>query len=88
MPTQPRSYSQFGDDDSITKPVTPDIEPPTSYGSATRGTYEQRTAWRTRDMGQGRPLPYSKRSAGSVYRFDDDSTPNLPRSDKGVGRGE
>ena len=89
MPRQPRSYSQFGDDDdsSIVKPVTPDVDSPVSYGSSTRGTYEQRTAWRTRDMGGGRPLPYSKRSAGSTYRFDDDSSPSMPRSDKGVGRG-
>ena len=87
MPTQPRSYSQFGDDNSIVKPVTPEVESPVSYGSATRGTYEQRTAWRTRDMGRGGPLPYSKRSSGSVYKFDEDSSPNLPRSDKGVGRG-
>jgi hypothetical protein len=81
MPKQPRSYSQFGDDDdSITKPVTPEVESPVSYGSATRGTYEQRTAWRTRDMGRGAPLPYSKRSAGSVYRFDDDSSSAIPDS--------
>jgi len=81
MPRQPRSYAQFGDDDdSIVKPVTPDIESPVSYGSATRGTYEQRTAWRTRDMGGGRPLPYSKRSAGSTYSFDDDSSSAIPDS--------
>ena len=86
MPTQPRSYSQFGDDDSVVKPVTPDIESPVSYGAATRGTYEQRTSWRTRDMSRGAPLPYSKRSAGSVYKFDDDGGPSLPRSDRGVGR--
>ncbi len=88
MPTQPRSYSQFGDDKSIVTPVTPEIESPISYGSATRGTYEQRTAWRTRDMGKGGPLPYSKKSSGSVYKFDDDATPSLPRSDKGVGNNE
>ena len=89
MPVQPRSYSQFGDDDSsIVKPVTPNVESPVSYGAATRGTYEQRTAWRTRDMSQGRPLPYSRRSAGSVYSFDDNTSPNLPRSDKGVGRND
>jgi len=32
-------------------------------------------------------LSYSKRTAGTTFKFDDDSSPNLPRSDKGVGRG-
>lgn len=83
----PRSYAQFGDDnDSVVTPVSPTVESPVSLGAATRGTYEQRTAWRTKDMSGGRPLPYSKKSAGSVYRFDDDSSPSMPRSDKGVGK--
>lgn len=81
MPRQPRSYAQFGDDDDSTaRPVTPDVESPISYGPSTMGTYEQRTAWRTRDMGGGRPLPYSKRSAGSTYRFEDDSGSTIPDS--------
>lgn len=93
MPKQPRSISQFGDDDEDFNPSPYraqklEIDEPVSYGSATRGTYESRTSWRTRDMSRGGPLPYSKRSAGSTYNFDNDaSTPNLPRSDKGVGRG-
>lgn len=80
----PNSSQQFGS----VSPVTPDVDSPVSLGSATRDTYSQQTAWKTREMGRGRPLPYSKRSAGSVYKFDDDSSPNLPRSDRGVGRNE
>ena len=79
----PNSSEQFG---GVT-PVTPSVDSPVSLGSSTRDTYSQQTAWKTRDMGKGRPLPYSKRSAGSVYKFDDDASPSLPRSDKGVGRG-
>ncbi len=64
MPSQPRSLSQFGDDDDYNpspyKAQKVDVESPVSYGSETRGTYESRTAWKTRDMSQGRPLPYSK----------------------------
>jgi hypothetical protein len=92
MPNQPRSLSQFGDDDDFNpspyKAQKIEVDEPVSYGSATRGTYESRTAWKTRDMSQGRPLPYSKRSSGSVYKFDDDSNPSMPRSDKGVGKNE
>jgi len=87
----PRSVAQFGDDDSGSNAYQSpklDVDSPVSYGSATRGTYETRTAWKTRDMSTRGPLPYSKRSAGSVYKFDDDSSPNLPRSDKGVGRND
>jgi hypothetical protein len=80
----PNSSAQFGD----ATPTTPDVDAPVSLGSSTRDTYSQQTAWKTRDMGRGRPLPYSKRSAGSVYKFDDDSNPNLPRSDRGVGRND
>ena len=77
----PRSAVEFGDDEQRPSASYP---PPMSLGASTRGTYEQRTAWATRDMGQGRPLPYSRRSAGSTYRFDDDSSaaPSIPRSDK------
>lgn len=87
MPSQPRSLSQFGDDDDYNpspyKAQKVDVESPVSYGSETRGTYESRTAWKTRDMSGGRPLPYSKRSAGSIYKFgDDNSGPSIPRADK------
>lgn len=76
----PRSAVEFGDDDN--KPTS--YPSPMSLGASTRGTYEQRTAWATREMGRGAPLPYSRRSAGSVYRFDDDSSsaPSIPRADK------
>jgi hypothetical protein len=85
VPTQPRSYSQFGDDD-VVRPQTLDVEPPMALGSSTAGSFQQRTAWRTPRGGQT-PLSYSKRTAGTTFKFDDDSSPNLPRSDKGVGRG-
>lgn len=76
----PRSAVEFDDDDNRPK----SYPAPMSLGSSTRGTYEQRTAWSTREMGRGAPLPYSRRSAGSTYRFDDDSSsaPSIPRSDK------
>lgn len=87
MPTQPRSYSQFGENDGGVKPQSFDIEAPLSLGSSTTGSFQQRTAWRTPRGGQ-MPLSYSKRTAGTTFKFDDDSSPTLPRSDKGVGRGE
>jgi len=77
----PRSAVEFGDDDER-RPAS--YAAPMSLGASTRGTYEQRTAWQTREMGRGAPLPYSRRSAGSVYSFDDGSSsaPSIPRSDK------
>jgi hypothetical protein len=76
----PRSAVEFGDDDY--KPQS--YAAPRALGASTRGTYEQRTAWYTKDMSGGAPLPYSKKSAGSVYRFDDDggSAPTIKTSDK------
>lgn len=85
MPKQPRSYSQFGDDDGVAAPQPLDVEPPMSLGSSTAGSFQQRTAWRTPRGGQA-PLSYSKRTAGTTFKFDDDASPSLPRADKGVGR--
>lgn len=74
------SSAEFGSVDSS------NIDTPVSLGASTAGTYAQKTAWKTREMGRGRPLPYSKRSAGSTYRWDDDNSPTVPKSDKGVGK--
>lgn len=56
-----------------------------ALGSSTTGSFQQRTAWRTPRGGQS-PLSYSKRTAGTTFKFDDDSSPTLPRSDRGAGR--
>jgi len=91
MPRQPRSYAQFGDDDGYDSPYKAqplDVESPMSLGSATTGSFQQRTSWRTPRGPQQMPLSYSKRTAGTTFKFDDDSSPALPRSDKGAGRSE
>lgn len=76
------SSSEFGSVDS-----SKFLDTPVSLGASTVGTAAQQTAWKTREMGRGgRPLPYSKRSAGSTYRWDDDSSPTVPQADKGVGK--
>lgn len=75
------SSSEFGSVDS-----SQNLDTPVSLGASTAGTYAQQTAWRTREMGRGRPLPYSKRSAGSTYRFDDDSSSTIPQSETGPGK--
>lgn len=77
----PNSASQFGNVDS-----SQSFDTPVSLGSSTAGTYAQSTAWRTREMGKGRPLPYSKRSSGSTFKWDDDNSPTIPQSDKGMGK--
>lgn len=77
----PNSSSQFGGVDSSQY-----LDTPVSLGSSTTGTYAAQTAWKTREMGRGRPMPYSKRSAGSVYKFDDDGSPSVPQADKGPGK--
>lgn len=75
------SSSEFGSVDS-----SQNLDTPVSLGASTSGTYAQQTAWKTREMGRGRPLPYSKRSAGSTYRWDDDNSPTVPQADKGAGK--
>lgn len=75
------SSSEFGSVNS-----SQNLDTPVSLGASTAGTYAQSTAWKTREMGRGRPLPYSKRSAGSTYRWDDDNSPTVPQADKGVGK--
>jgi hypothetical protein len=89
MPRQPRSFSQFGDDDDgfvdsyRAKPL--DVDSPMSLGSSTTGSFQQRTAWRTPRGGQ-MPLSYSRRTSGTTFKFDDDASPSMPRSDKGEGK--
>lgn len=75
------SSSQFGD-------TTPDVDIPLSLSNSTMGSAAGATAWRNRGLAGGRPMAYSKRTAGTTYKFDDDSTTSLPKSDKGMGRNE
>jgi len=75
------SSSEFGGVDSSQY-----LDTPVSLGSSTAGTYAAQTAWKTREMGRGRPMPYSKRSAGSIYKFDDDGSPSVPQAEKGPGK--
>jgi hypothetical protein len=73
----PLSSSQFSGDDTPT---------PMSLGSSTTGSFAQQTAWRTPRKGST-PLAYSKKTAGTTFKWDDDSQGSqLPKSDKGAGR--
>jgi hypothetical protein len=77
----PLSNSQFGSD-------APSVETPMALGASTSGTFSQRTAWRN-PRGGSTPVPYSKKTAGTTFNWDDSSSTNpLPRSDKGAGRNE
>jgi hypothetical protein len=75
------SSSQFGD-------TTPNVDIPLSLSSSTAGSAAGATAWRNRGLAGGRPMAYSKRTAGTTYKFDDDTKTTLPSSDKGMGRNE
>lgn len=73
----PLSSSQFGGGDTPT---------PMALGSSTSGSFAQQTAWRTPRTASN-PLAYSKKTAGTTFNWDDDSTgPQLPKADKGAGR--
>jgi hypothetical protein len=79
------SSSQFGTNyESMAN--TPRVDAPLSLSSSTTGSAAGATAWRTKGLGGGRPMSLSKRTAGTTYRFDDDTKTSLPSSDKGVGR--
>lgn len=72
----PLSSSQFSGGDTPT---------PMALGSSTTGSFAQQTAWRTPRSGV--PLAYSKKTAGTTFKWDDDSQgAQLPKSDKGAGR--
>jgi len=74
----PLSSSQFGGGD------TPSPSIPMALSASTTGSIAQQTAWRTprRDSA---PLSYSKRNAGTTYKWDDDKLPQMPGSDRGAG---
>ena len=75
------SSSQFGD-------TTSNIETPLALSSSTAGSAAGATAWRTKGLGGTRPMALSKRTFGTTYKFDDDTSTSLPKSDKGMGRNE
>lgn len=77
----PISSSQFGGVDS----VTPDTTPPLSLSASTFGSAAQATSWVNRSLGGGKPMSLSKKTAGTTFKFDDDSGPSLPKSDRGAG---
>lgn len=66
----------------------PRVPAPLSLSSGTAGSIANSTAWRTRDLGGGKPLAYGSKTAGTTLKFDDDKggTP-LPMSDKGASYG-
>ena len=64
----------------------PRVDAPLSLSSNTMGSAAGATAWRNQSLGAGRPMSYSRRTAGTTYKFDDDTKTTLPSSDKGMGR--
>jgi hypothetical protein len=83
----PLSSSQFGDEDSSNP--TPEIETPLALGKNTAGSAANATAWRNKSLGRGRPMAYSKRTAGTTYNFDenDGGSSPIPKSDSGASFG-
>ena len=61
---------------------------PMSYSSNTSSSAAQATAWRTRSLGGGKPLAWSRKTGGTTFNWDDSSQTNLPSSDKGAGRSQ
>jgi hypothetical protein len=80
----PLSSTQFGGEDS-----QPEIETPLALGKNTAGSAANATAWRNKNLGRGRPMAYSSKTAGSTYNFDDSSssTSPIPKSDSGASFG-
>jgi hypothetical protein len=64
----------------------PRVDAPLSLSATTTGSAAGATAWRNQGLGGGRPMSYSRRTAGTTYKFDDDTKTTLPSSDKGMGR--
>jgi len=55
----------------------PETPPPLSLSSSNNTSAGAATAWSTRSLGQGRTLPYSSKTAGTVYKFEDNQS-SLP----------
>lgn len=73
--------SSLGIDTDVTAPSTPGAASAQSFSSA-----DKATAWTTRSLAHGGPLPYSKRTRGSYVSWgDDDGNPTMPKSDPGSG---
>jgi hypothetical protein len=81
LTNMPLSSSQFGGGDTD----TPSVDIPMSLGASTTGSVAQETAWRTPRRSK-LPLAYTKKSAGTTFFWDDDKMPQMPSSDKGVGK--
>ena len=47
---------------------------PLALGQGTAGTFAQQTAWRTPRAGASVPLSYSKKTKGTTFSWDDDTT--------------
>ena len=75
------SSSKFGaEQNSVGTPA------PLSLSASTTGSAAQATVWRNKSLGEGRPLAYSRKTAGSTFNWDDSKETSLPASDKGAGR--
>jgi hypothetical protein len=79
--TESLSSSQFGAEQN--SPGTP---APLSLSASTTGSAAQATVWRNKSLGEGRPLAYSRKTAGTTFNWDDSKETTLPASDKGAGR--
>jgi len=79
--TENLSSSQFGaEQNSSGTPA------PLSLSASTTGSAAQATVWRNKSLGEGKPLAYSRKTAGSTFNWDDSKEATFPASDKGAGR--
>jgi hypothetical protein len=67
------SMSEFGDNIKTGQMFQQHGEtpPPLSLSSSNNTSTGAATAWSNRSLGQGRTLPYSSKTAGTMYKFDD-----------------
>ena len=83
------SSSEFMSDNFSGNPTHsgPDVDTPLSLSSGTTGSAAQATAWRNKNLGGGKPLALSKKTAGSTFNWDDSTPTAAPQSDKGASFG-
>jgi len=73
------SMSEFGDNMKSGQMFQQHTETPAplSLSASTNTSSGAATAWSNRSLGQGRTLPYSSKTAGTVYKFEDNQS-SLP----------
>jgi hypothetical protein len=68
MPTPPSHHRE-----GVSIGREPEVDTPVPLSGQTMSSSDQATMWRVRHGRGDKPLPYSRKTSGSLYRFDQEN---------------